>query len=48
MYLMADILAWLTPDNLTSLAYLAGAFMIGGMGLVGMFWLADSMERWLP
>jgi hypothetical protein len=43
---MDQILAALTPDNLTLLAWLVGAFVIGGTGLVGMFWLADSFDRW--
>ena len=43
---MADILAALTPDNMTLLAWLVGAFVIGGTTLVDLFWLGDSFDRW--
>jgi hypothetical protein len=43
---MAEILAALTPDNMTLLAWLVGAFVIGGTTLVGLFWLGDSFDRW--
>jgi hypothetical protein len=43
---MAEILAFLTPEIITLLAWLVGAFVIGVMSLVGLFWLGDSFDRW--
>jgi hypothetical protein len=43
---MNELLAALTPDTITQLAWLVGAFVIGGTSLVGLFWLADSFDRW--
>jgi hypothetical protein len=42
----ADLLAFLTPENITLLAYVTGAFLIGVGSLVGLFWLGDSFDRW--
>ena len=46
MYAMDQILAALTPDVITALAWLVGGLIIGVTSLVGLFWLADSFDRW--
>lgn len=43
---MDQILAALTPDVLTLLAYLAGAFVISATTIVGLFFVADYFGRW--
>jgi hypothetical protein len=43
---MEEILAVLTPDVLTNLAYLVGAFVIGATTIVGVFFLSDYFGRW--
>jgi hypothetical protein len=43
---MDQILAALTSDVLILIAYLTGAFVIGGMILAGTFFLADYFGRW--
>ena len=44
---MDEILAALTPDLITLMAYLAGAFVFGFALLVCMFYLADNINRWI-
>jgi hypothetical protein len=43
---MDQILAALTPDVLTDLAYLVGAFVIGATTIAGVFFVADYFGRW--
>ena len=43
---MAELQAFLTPDNIMLLAELVGAFVIGATTLVGLFWLGDAFDRW--
>jgi hypothetical protein len=37
----------LTPDVITLMAYLAGAFVFGFALLVCLFYLADNINRWI-
>ena len=43
---MDQILAVLTPDVLTLLAWLVGAFVIGATTITGMLFVADYFGRW--
>jgi hypothetical protein len=47
MYSMDAVLAILTPEVLTLLAYAAGAFVIGTSIIVGVLYLCN-LFGWLP
>jgi hypothetical protein len=44
---MDQLQAILTPDAITLMAYLAGAFVFGFALLVCLFYLADNINRWI-
>jgi hypothetical protein len=46
LYLMDELAALLTPEVLTAVAYIAGAFLVVATVIAGMVWVADNFSRW--